>query len=168
MSSIDKIPNSSEGDADEVEMNPPSSKVEGMLEQFEMFAMQQKGAKNSFDTSKFTPQQTDKLLDILATNEDNAYKFHNKRLDTVEKIQLKAIESSTINQKTIRYGLVGIIIAVPIITILILFFKENYFIPWLTFMTGLAGGFGLSKVSKHISKGSDPENILPASDSEEG
>ncbi len=150
-------------EGEESNKNKPSlseSKVQHILQELELFALQ-KGGRSSFDISKFSSVQIDKLLEILKTNEDNAFKFHIKRLETVEKIQIKKIDSTTINQKTIRIGIIGIIITIPLITLLILFFKENFFIPWLTFLTGVGSGLGLSKISKYIVKEPQLSNPIP-------
>lgn len=145
-----------------VSTEAPRSKVSHMLQEMELLSLQK--GKNGMDISSFNPAQRDKMLEILEKNEDNAYKYHTKKLETVERIQLSRISSATINQKTIRIGIVGVIIAVPLLTILILFFKENFFIPWLTFLTGLGGGYGLSKASKTISKEPSTKNPVPDDD----
>lgn len=159
MSNIETI-NPEEENNPKNEPTLPASKVQHILQELEVFALQ-KGGRGSFDISKFSSQQIDKLLDILKTNEDNAFKFHTKRLETLEKIQIKKIDSTTINQKTIRIGIIGVIITIPIITLLILFFKETFFIPWVTFLTGVGSGFGLSKLSKHLIKEPQLSNPIP-------
>jgi hypothetical protein len=141
------------------------SKVQHILKDLEILALE-KGSRGSFDISKFTPQQIEKLLEILKTNEDNAFKFHTKRLETIEKIQIKKLDSSTINQKTVRIGLIGVIVAIPILTILILFFKDTFFIPWLTFLTGISSGVGLSKASKYLVKEPQLSNPIPDDNNE--
>jgi hypothetical protein len=47
-----------------------------------------------------------------------------------------------------------------LITILILIFKDNYFIQWLTFLTGLVGGFGLNELFKKLAKEPKITNTL--------
>ena len=138
----------------------PDSKVSHMLQELEILALQQKGNK-SFDISQLSPEQFDKFIGLLEKNEDNALKFHSKRLDTVEKNQLKRIESTTTNQITLRWFLICSVVVITTITLVILIFKENFFIPWLTFMTGLAGGVGISKASKFFIKEAPTSDPIP-------
>lgn len=132
----------------------PKHKVEGILDELQMLAIHNKGrSKGGLDLSNFLPEQNDKLLEILSKNEDNAFQFHTKRLEYGKEIELKRIEAATVNQRTIRVILIaGLLIVLPVISLLILFFKENFFLPWLTFLTGLAGGFGLGKTTKLFNK----------------
>ena len=68
-------------------------------------------------------------------------------------------------KKRFKIVLVGVLIfVVPVITLLILFFKDNYFIPWLTFLTGMLGGFGLSKVSGTLFKEPEMKNPIEKED----
>lgn len=143
----------------------PKSKVKGMLHELEMFALQ-RSTKQGLDLSNFNTSQTDKLLEILSKNEDNAIKYHQKRLDAAKEVELKRISATTVSQINVRIALIGTLIVVPLITILILLFKDSYFVPWLTFLTGLAGGFGLSKASKALTK-EPPKNSLAEDDSED-
>ena len=69
-----------------------TSKMKGMIQSLEMMAMQ-RSSRDNLDISKFTDAQRDKLLDIMSKNEDNAFKFHNKRLEVTEKLNTKIIES---------------------------------------------------------------------------
>lgn len=52
----------------------PKKKVEAVLQELEIMAMQ-KGSRNSIDISKLDKQQVDKLLDTLSENEKNAFAF---------------------------------------------------------------------------------------------
>ena len=143
----------------------PKNKVQSVLQELEIMAMQ-KGSRNSLDISKLDKGQIDKLLDTLSENEKNAFAFHAKRIDAIKEIELKRIDASVINQKTIKVVLIGgLLIVVPAITLLILFYKETYFIPWLTFLTGILGGFGLSKVTSNIFR--QPESKNPIKDEDE-
>lgn len=97
----------------------------------------------------------------MADNEKNAFSFHIRRLDAIKEIELRKIDAYIINQKTFKVVLIGeILIILPAITLSILFFKETYFIPWLTFLTGILGGFGLSKVTSDILNPSDTKNPI--------
>lgn len=138
----------------------PESKVSHILQDLEILALQQKGSKG-FDLTQLNSEQFDKFIGLLEKNEDNALKFHTKRLDTIEKIQTKRIDATTTNQKTIRIALIISLIVVPTLTVLILFYKDTFFIPWLTFLTGLAGGVGLSKAGKLITKEAPTNNPIP-------
>lgn len=152
---------------DELSIVPPENKVNSILERLELSQLT-KGRKSAgFDFSSLSDQQKDRVLDLLEKNEDNAFKYHEKRLSTIEKLQSKAIESQTVNQRTIRYIAVGAILSIPILTILILFFKEDFFIPWLTFLTGLAGGAGISKASKYLTGSPNIENPLEETEEEQ-
>lgn len=138
----------------------PESKVSHILQDLEILALQQKSSKG-FDLTQLNSEQFDKFIGLLEKNEDNALKFHTKRLDTIEKIQTKRIDATTTNQKTIRIALIISLIVVPALTVLILFYKDTFFIPWLTFLTGLAGGVGLSKAGKLITKEAPTNNPIP-------
>lgn len=138
--------------AEIVQPQLPKKKVDAMFQELEIMAMQ-KGGRNSLDLSKLDKEQIDKVLDTMAENEKNAFAFHSKRLDAIKEIELRKIDASIINQKTLKFVLIGVLIFVlPAITLLILFFKVNFFIPWLTFLTGILGGFGLSKITSSIFK----------------
>ncbi|MDI3520445.1 MAG: hypothetical protein PWR04_433 [Anaerophaga sp.] len=130
--------------------SPYEKKVEHILEELEYLSLQ--NDSRGIKLADFTPQQKNKLLEIIEKNEDNAFQFHTKRLESLEKISLSKINSSTVNQKTIRWVLLGLLLVFVVLTIVILLFKDNYFIPWLTFLTGIGGGFGLSSVLKSLFK----------------
>ena len=139
----------------------PERKMQTILQELEVMALRKGGTGNSgLDLSNLSEQQMNSLLSLLEKNEDNAFKFHDKRLDVARDIELKKIESTTINQRTIRIALIIILIAVPAISLLILFFKDQFFIPWLTFLTGILGGLGLSKVPRFLLKQPDSNPII--------
>lgn len=135
------------------ENSPYEKKVENILEELEYLSLQ--NSSRGITLADFSPQQKNKLLEIIEKNEDNAFHFHTKRLESIEKISLSKINSSTVNQKTIRWVLLGLLLIFVVLTIVILLFKDNYFIPWLTFLTGIGGGFGLSSVLKSLFKEPD-------------
>lgn len=146
--------------AEIVQPQLPKNKVQAMFQELEIMAMQ-KGGRNSLDLSILDKEQIDKVLDTMAENEKNAFAFHSKRLDAIKEIELRKIDASVINQKTLKFVLIGVLIFVlPAITLLILFFKDTFFIPWLTFLTGILGGFGLSKITSSIFKTQDSKNPI--------
>lgn len=167
---MSNIPDNTEQNSDKPEIIPPQlpkNKVQSVLQELEIMAMQ-KGSRNSLDISKLDKGQIDKLLDTLSENEKNAFAFHTKRIDAIKEIELKRIDASVINQKTIKVVLIGgLLIVVPAITLLILFYKETYFIPWLTFLTGILGGFGLSKVASNIFRQPQTKNPIKDEDDSE-
>jgi hypothetical protein len=62
-------------------------------------------------------------------------------------VQLARISASTVNQKTNRHFILGALAAFSIITLVIFLVNAAYFTPWLTFITGLIGGFGYGRSS---------------------
>ena len=78
----------------------------------------------------------------MSKNEDNAFKFHNKRLEVTEKLNTKIIESTTVSQRTIRYIGILALLLVFALMVIILVYKDQYF----SFIAGLGGGFGLKGV----------------------
>ncbi len=146
--------------AEIVQPQLPKSEVKAMFQELEIMAMQ-KGDRNTLDISKLSKEQIDKILDTMAENEKNAFAFHSKRLDAIKEIELRKIDASVINQKILKFVLIGVLIFIlPAITLLILFFKDTFFIPWLTFLTGILGGFGLSKILSSIFKTQDTKNPI--------
>ncbi len=167
MSNIEKTESNGEKSENSNIIQPelPKSKVEAMFQELEIMAMQ-KGNSNSLDFTKLDKEQIDKVLDTMAENEKNAFAFHTKRIDAIKEIELRKINASVINQKTFKFVLIGVLIFVlPAITLLILFYKETFFIPWLTFLTGIFGGFGLSKITSGLFK--SPEIRNPIKEDEE-
>lgn len=138
----------------------PKKKMQAMFQELEIMAMQKSG-KNSIDLSKLDKTQIDKVLNTMAENESNAFIFHSKRLDAIKEIELKKIDASVISQNTFKIVLIGsTLVIIPLLTFAILFFKENYFIPWLTFITGVLGGFGVSKATNMFFKPQDSKNPI--------
>lgn len=162
MSNIETTGNSEEKSEkpDIVQPNLPKNKIQTMFQELEIMAMQ-KGSNNSLDLSKLDKKQVDKVLDTMAENEKNAFVYHTKKLDAIKEIELRRIDASVINQKTLKFVLIGVtMVVLPVITILILFYKDAFFIPWLTFLTGILGGFGLSKMTSSIFKNQDTKNPI--------
>jgi hypothetical protein len=123
----------------------PERRMEKVLEQLQVLSLR-KGRENGFDISKFNEGQVDRLLGILEKNEDNAFKYHSKKIDSETSISEKKIGASIVDQKTFRYALLISISLCATLTIVIIIFEKQFFIPWLTFLTGIAGGFGLGKI----------------------
>ncbi len=134
----------------EILPNVSPNSVKTIFQQLEMVGLQQKTAKTSIDFSKFNEKQVDKLLDMMSVGENNVFAFQNKRLDNIKEVELKKIEASVINQKTLRIIAIAGIVAVPVITLCILFFKENYFVPWIALLGGSGLGVGATKLFQSL------------------
>jgi hypothetical protein len=119
--------------------------VRGLMEQMEMLFMQKEGGDMSNFYSLPTELQS-KALDNIAQNEERMYNYHCKKLDCEKEIAVKSIDASVINQKTTRITIIVIISAILFITILLVFTKDQYLIPWITFLTGIGGGWGISQM----------------------
>lgn len=137
--------------AEELEIQLPKKQVKHMLQEIEVMAMQRMN-KNSFDLSTLESHQVDKVLDTMHKNEQNAFDYHKNRLETYKAIRLEEIGASVITEKNNRYFGLSLIGIFCIITLLILFFKEAYFINWMTFIAGILAGKGLSKYSEKTQK----------------
>jgi len=137
----------------------PDKRVEKVLEQLQILSMK-KGRDTGFDMSKFNEGQIDKLLGILEKNEDNAYKYHTKKIDADITISSKKIDASIVDQKTFRYSLLVTLAIIAGLTAVLILYKPEFFIPWLTFLTGIVGGFGLGKLKnkKHSLKKEDEDS----------
>lgn len=84
------LPEQSGEEENHLSTNIPKSKMKGVLEELEMFALQ-RGSQSSFDISTFNEAQKDKLLDILSINEENAFDYHTKRIDAIKEIEVKKL-----------------------------------------------------------------------------
>ncbi|RED93167.1 hypothetical protein [Marinoscillum furvescens] len=144
---------------------PVPGKVNQILQELEIMSLH-KGSRGNIDLSEFDKDQKDKLLDLMAKNEDNAIKFHTERTNAIKEIELARIASSGTNNKTLRYVLVGSLFLVVGLTVLILLFKENYFIPWLTFLTGFVGGTGAPRAINSLRKSDKSENPIQSESGE--
>lgn len=119
----------------------PKAKMHAIMEQFEYFALQQR-EKEGIDLGGLSDSQKDKLLEIISKNEDNAFNYHTKKLEAAERIEQKRIVASTIDKRTTRYIAIFLLSIFLIITLAILFFKDEYLDTWLAFVIGLIGGAG--------------------------
>ncbi|MFY0253834.1 hypothetical protein ACDQ55_07780 [Chitinophaga sp. 30R24] len=129
----------------------PIEKASDILEKLELLSFK-KGKSTDINFSELTDSQKDRVIDVMVQNEDNMVKYHMRRLDMLEKVSLKKIDATTASQRTNRiYFIVGTI-ALLATTLVILLLKESFFVPWLTFLTGLAGGFGVAKLNQKTEK----------------
>ena len=102
----------------------------------------------SLDLQQLDKDQLDQLLQNMAQYDQQHFDLQAKRIDAVQKLELERIRSTVLHKRTLRYMSIGAcLIVLPLVTLLILFYREQYFIPWLTFLTGILGGVGLSKLS---------------------
>ena len=107
----------------EILPNVSPNNIKTIFQQLEMVALQQKTTKTNIDFSKLNEKQVDRLFDMAVASENNIFAFQNKRLDNIKEVELKKIEASVINQKTLRIIAIAGIIGIPAITLCILFFK---------------------------------------------
>ncbi len=129
----------------EAEGYPTKGKIERMIERVEMMALQ-KG--ENIDLSVLNDTQRDKILEVMQINEMHAFQYHSKKLDGDKEVKLARIQAGTIIQKSNRDSTLLLILGTIVITLCILFFKDAYLSVWLSFITGLAGGYGISKLQK--------------------
>lgn len=122
----------------------PKHKVQEIFQELEIMAMQK--GRPSLDVSKFNEAQIDKVIDVLKQNEDNAFKYHSKRIDAAMTIKLAEITAGTTNQRTLRIVLLVMAVIVLLMSVLILLLKQEFFAQWLTFVSALLGGVGLTKL----------------------
>lgn len=136
--------------------NLPTSRVKEIFEQLEFSV--QKG-RGGFDVGDFTAEDRTKALDLLAQNEANSFAYHKQRLEVIQRVELAKISASTSNHRTLRYALLGVLVAATAITFVILLLKDQYFSEWLAFIIGIAGGFGMSKVFTAVNQNVQTSDI---------
>lgn len=154
-------PDFNKNDSEDNSQTAPAvpGKVRQILQELEMMSLQ-KGMGSSIDIASFDKEQKDKLLDLMGKNEDNTIKFHTDRISAFKEIELAKISSSNTNNTTFRYVLIlGLVLSV-VMTLSILFFKDDFFIPWLTFLTGFVGGVGVPKVLSSLKDSEKSENPI--------
>ncbi len=144
--------------------NNTKKKTKMALEQLEMMIMKQSSGGNGLDISKLSEKQRDKVIDLMHKNEDNAFSYAKEKLRVTENLNIRALDASIVDQKTMRYILVGGIGGLFVFLLLILFFKEQYFVTFLSFITGLCGGVGLREGFVRLTK--NPQPINPDDDDE--
>lgn len=143
------------------EVSPiPKGKVREILSELEFLSLQ-KGTKTGLDISQLDGEQFKAAIDLLKQNEQNAFEYHSKRLEVIREIESKRIDSSVILQKTLQIIIIVSVVMLPIFTLIILMYKEDYFIPWLTFLTGLFGGAGITKaLSSYLDNSKSNESVV--------
>lgn len=138
--------------------NETKKKTRMALEQLEMMIMKQSSGGNGLDISKLSEKQRDKVIDLMHKNEDNAFSYAKEKLRVTENLNVRALDASIVDQKTMRYILVWGMGGFFILLLLILFFKEQYFVTFLSFITGLCGGVCLREGFVRLSKKPQPIN----------
>jgi hypothetical protein len=136
------------------EQTPARQKIESIFEKMEMMSMRQT-SPSGLDFNHLNEVQRDKLLGVIEKNEDHAFEYYKEKLKAKTEVQLKKIEAGNFTFKTNRISLIIALLALFTITIVILVTKDNYFVPWLTFLTGLIGGYGFAKTQSQGQKKDD-------------
>ncbi|MEZ4941936.1 MAG: hypothetical protein R3D58_13740 [Saprospiraceae bacterium] len=121
-----------------------------LFQRMEMLAMQ--SGRSQLDLSSLSPEERLAVLDIAKQKDQNIFTFQMERLKVDSELEKKRIESSTINQRTIKIGLFIILVLLGAVTFCTLFFKPEFFINWLSFIAGLLGGTGLTTLTKDLLK----------------
>lgn len=129
----------------EVSEDEPKKSVSKVLQQLEVLAMR-RGLTSEVELGDLNESQLDKVLEIAKLNEENAFQYHTKKLESDTELEKERISASVISQKTTRIIGLGLLLFFLIIFCIVLFLRPEYFVALLTFVTGLAGGFGLSKL----------------------
>jgi hypothetical protein len=124
----------------------PQQKFESIFEKFEMMVTQQNGG--GLDLGSLNDQQRDRLLSVVEKNEDHTFDYYKEKLRIKKEIRLAEIQAGNFTFKTNRITLITVLIALFAVTVLILLTKDSYFVPWLTFLTGLLGGYGFAKTQR--------------------
>ena len=122
------------------------SGMTSMLSQAEMMMMMQRTNNDSMDLSPFNSEQKDKLLSLAEKGQDQGHELAKLQLSANLEIAKKTIDAANINQRTLKYVLLGGMIALFVITLIVLFFEKEFFIPILSFITGLCGGAGVKSL----------------------
>ena len=140
----------------EEEQEKKLSKISSVLDEY-MLGQQMRNSAGIVDFSSLSEQQADKMVDMIIKNEEHNYEYMIKHLEAQSRFEERRIEASIVNQKTVRYLLLGCGFLLFAVMVLILFFKETYFIPYLTFVTGLAGGVGIKSAAESLTGGRKPK-----------
>ncbi|MDR3025478.1 hypothetical protein [Chryseobacterium sp.] len=133
--------------------------MESIFQELTMMAMKKKDS--GLDISNLNSAQVDKLLDAMAKNEENAFAYHTKKLDVHKDIESQKISASIVGERTSRFVYIGLLVLFAVLTMIIIVWQEKHFVTWLSFVTGLAGGFGAAKIQ------SKPKTAALISKSEE-
>ncbi len=121
------------------------SKLSAFLQETTLSAISQ-SRNGGLDLSRLNDAQMDKVIEIAHLNEQNSFEYHNKKTEADKEVRLAEINSGPVIFKHFSRAALAIILFITIITLCILFFKDQYFNVWLSFLTGVFGGFGLSKM----------------------
>ncbi len=156
-SKVEKVQD--EGATDPIEDSSRVGKVNQIFQELEVMSLH-KGSRGNLDLSIFDKEQKDKIIDIIAKNEENAIKYHTDRTNAIKEIELAKINAANTNNKTLRYLVIGGLILLVIVTVLILLLKESFFIPWLTFLTGFVGGTGVNRLFNTFRKADESQNPI--------
>lgn len=127
------------------------SRMEAIFEEMQMMSLQ-RGNKRSFDLSIFNDKQRDEMIEIAKLNEKNSFAYHQKKLEKEERETKMRLEAQQVNQKTLRYIAFMTIGVISILLTLILFIKTEFFTQFLTVVTALMGGAGLTKFLDNTTK----------------
>lgn len=133
-------------------------KVVSILEQIELLNLH-KSKDAHMDWTMLSKEQGDEMIKLMSKNEDNAFAYANKRLDTIKEIEVKRLDTSIINQKTFKIAVIMALIFVTGLTVLFLFFKPEFLIPWFTFIAGLLGGSSIPRFTRFIMSTPEKANI---------
>ncbi len=89
----------------------------------------------------------------MQKNEDHAFAYNTQKLQNEREIKLAKINAGIFTHKTSRITFVCISVALFVVTLSILIYKDEFFIPWITFLTGLIGGslggYGFAKTNNN-------------------
>jgi len=97
-------------------------------------------------------EQKDKLIEGMVESEKNQYNYHLKKLDNDKEVQLRQITANTAGGRNTTFLITAVLVVALVISVIILLMKDTFFSQWLSFITGIAGGFGLSKIGPKTAK----------------
>lgn len=100
-----------------------------MMESLQLVAQQK--LYGNIDLQQLDKEQMDQLLQNMAMYDQQQHDLLTKKLDVAQKLELERIRSKVLHKRTMRYLFIGVcLVVLPIVTLLILFYREQYFIPW--------------------------------------
>lgn len=134
----------------EVPSGPGKQVIRQMMTQFEMMAMRK--GREGIDISIFSNEQKDKLLDIVLQSEQNSSNLQKEKIAADKEISLARIKAKTVVQRTNRYIYLGTLVAVFVISLIVFLKVPDYITQWLSFVTGICGGYGIGYAAKSKSE----------------
>lgn len=134
---------------DDIKDPQTSGRMKEILESVEFLSLS-KGSSGNVDLSTFSEEQRNRILDLVAKNEDNAYNYHMKRLQVIENITIKNLDSGDVNKKTLRFLVIGGLIIYAIITAVILILKDQFLTTWIITGSALLGGSSLPSIYRRL------------------